>query len=47
MFINFDETFIPITNVFDLKFKKTEISKKKILKKLSTKILLNKKEDDK
>lgn len=47
MFINFDEEFISITEVFDLKLKKMEMSKKKILKKLSTTILLNKKEDDK
>lgn len=47
MYINLKRELIPIHDYYDLDFKKDNMSKRRILKKLSKAKLLNKKEDDK
>lgn len=47
MYINLKYGMIPIVEIPDVKFEKNNMSKKRILKKLSNSKLLNKKEDDK
>jgi len=47
MYIYLKKGLIPITNVCDVSFKKMDMPKKKILRKLANAKLLNKKEDDK
>jgi len=47
MYINFRYGLVPIREIPDIKFDKSNMSKKRILKTLSNSKLLNKKEDDK
>ena len=47
MYIDFDERLIPVTEIPWLNFERKNMSKRKILKKLSNTSLYNKKEEDK
>ena len=47
MYINIKYGLVPVREIPDVEFKKVNMSKKRIIKKLSNSTLLNKKEDDK